>query len=235
MSIALVTFDLDDTLWSVAPVMHGAEATLRDWLAEEAPLLGPVPIEHLWEIRGRLMQLDPGLRHRMSELRRRILQIALREAGYADMQAAQLAEQGFQVFLQARHQVDLFPDVHATLETLATRYCLGVITNGNADVRRLGLADYFRFALNAEDLGVGKPDPLPFNEALQRAGVLAHQAVHIGDHPGDDISGALAAGLQAIWFNPQGKAWTGEQPAHAEVRNLAELPAVLEQLALAAD
>ena len=231
MSIALVTFDLDDTLWSVAPVMHGAEAALRDWLAAEAPLLGPVPIEHLWEIRRRLMQLEPDLRHRLSELRRRILDIALREAGYAEQQAAQLAELGFQVFLQARHQVELFPDVHATLETLTNRYCLGVITNGNADVRRLGLADYFRFALSAEQLGIGKPDPRPFNEALQLAGVQAHQAVHIGDHPGDDISGALSAGLRAVWFNPQAKAWTGAQPAHAEIRNLAELPAVLERLA----
>lgn len=230
MSIALVTFDLDDTLWSVAPVMHGAEAALREWLAASAPKLGPVPVEHLWLIRKRLLLLEPSLSHRLSELRRRILQLALREAGYADVQAEQLAEQGFQVFLHARHQVELFPEVHPTLEKLANRYCLGVITNGNADVRRLGLADYFHFALNAEDLGIGKPDPHPFNQALQRAGVAAHQAVHIGDHPGDDIAGALAAGLQAIWFNPQGKAWEGQQPADAEIRNLAELPAVLEQL-----
>lgn len=231
MSIALVTFDLDDTLWSVAPVMHGAEAALRDWLSAAAPLLGPVPVEHLWAIRGRLLQADPGLRHRLSELRRRLLHLALREAGYTDVQAEQLAEQGFQVFLQARHQVELFPEVRPTLEKLVNRYCLGVITNGNADVRRLGLADFFRFALSAEELGIGKPDPRPFNEALQRAGVLPHQAVHIGDHPGDDISGALSAGFRAIWFNPQGKVWDGAQPAHAEIRNLAELPAVLQRLA----
>ena len=148
MSIALVTFDLDDTLWSVAPVMHGAEAALRDWLSAAAPLLGPVPVEHLWAIRGRLLQADPGLRHRLSELRRRLLHLALREAGYTDVQAEQLAEQGFQVFLQARHQVELFPEVRPTLEKLVNRYCLGVITNGNADVRRLGLADFFRFAFD---------------------------------------------------------------------------------------
>lgn len=234
MSIALVTFDLDDTLWSVAPVMHGAEAALRDWLASEAPLLGPVPVEHLWEIRSRLMLLDPTLQHRLSELRRRILHIALREAGYPELQAKHLAELGFQVFLEARHQVDLFPEVHPTLEKLANRYCLGVITNGNADVRRLGLADYFHFAFSAEQLGIGKPDPLPFRKALQQAGVEAHQAVHIGDHPGDDIAGALAVGMRAIWFNPQGKAWDGAQPAQAEIRNLAELPQLLEQLACTA-
>src|SRR3990167_7133727 len=128
MSIQLITFDLDDTLWDVTPVMQDAEAALRNWLAMHAPRLGAVPVEHLWTIRAGLLQ----------------------------------AEAGFQVFLAARHQVELFAEVHPTLETLANRFQLGVITNGNADVRRLGLADYFQFALCAEELGVGKPDPKPF-------------------------------------------------------------------------
>src|SRR5690606_25963366 len=137
MSIRLITFDLDDTLWDVAPVMHGAEAALRDWLGREAPRLGAVPIEHLWAIRARLLSAEPGLRHRLSELRRRSLLHALEEAGYPRHEAGELAELGFQVFLAARHQVQLFPEVHTTLEQLALRYTLGVITNGNADVRRL--------------------------------------------------------------------------------------------------
>jgi len=227
MSIRLITFDLDDTLWDVAPVMHGAEAALRDWLGLQAPRLGPVPIEHLWAIRTRLLEAEPGLAHRLSELRRRILFHALEDAGYAHAEALALAEAGFQIFLSARHRVELFPEVHPTLELLANRYILGVLTNGNADVRRLGLADYFRFALCAEELGIGKPDPHPFREALKRAGVAAEQAVHIGDHPRDDIQGARLAGMRAIWFNPGGKAWTGEGNPDAEVRNLAELPALL--------
>lgn len=229
MSLRLITFDLDDTLWDVAPVMHGAEASLRDWLAVQAPRLGPVPIEHLWAIRSRLLDGDPDLRHRLSELRRRILFHALIDAGYAQGESRELAERGFQVFLEARHRVELFPDVHQTLERLALRFSLGVITNGNADVRRLGLADYFQFALCAEELGIGKPDPLPFLTALQRAGVAAAQAVHIGDHPGDDIAGARAAGMQAIWFNPQGKPWTGEPEPPVQIASLAELPLLLER------
>jgi len=102
-----------------------------------------------------------------------------------------------------------------------------VVTNGNADVSRLGLADYFRFALCAEDLGIGKPDPAPFLEALRRGEVDAGAAVHIGDHPGDDIAGAQRAGLRAVWFNPQGKAWTGDQAPDAEIQRLSQLPDVL--------
>src|SRR5690606_4137899 len=160
---------------------------------------------------------------------RRILLHALLDAGYPQGEADDLAELGFQVFLAARHQVQLYPEVHPTLERLAMRYTLGVITNGNADVRRLGLADYFRFALCAEELGIGKPDPHPFQTALQHAGLDAAQAVHIGDHPGDDIAGAKAAGLRAIWFNPQGKDWSGEVEPDAQIQSLAELPALLER------
>ncbi len=229
MSLRLITFDLDDTLWDVAPVMHGAEASLRDWLAVQAPRLGPVPVEHLWAIRKRLLGAEPMLKHRLSELRRRILFHALTDAGYAEAESHELAEQGFQVFLAARHRVELFPEVHPTLERLALRFSLGVITNGNADVHRLGLADYFQFALCAEELGVGKPDPHPFQTALQRAGVTAAQAVHIGDHPSDDIAGARAAGMRAIWFNPQGKAWEGDGLPDAQVSSLAELPTLLER------
>jgi putative hydrolase of the HAD superfamily len=125
----------------------------------------------------------------------------------------------------------LFAEVHPTLEALANRFQLGVITNGNADVRRLGLADYFQFALCAEELGVGKPDPEPFQEALRRAGIAAEHAVHIGDHPSDDIAGAQAAGLRAIWFNPQGKAWEADNTPDGQIRSLAELPALLHSWA----
>ena len=62
---------------------------------------------------------------------------------------------------------------------------------------------------------------------LQRGGVSAEAAVHIGDHPGDDIAGAQQAGLRAIWFNPAGKVWEAERLPDAEIRNLSDLPAVL--------
>ncbi|WP_313103023.1 HAD family hydrolase [Stutzerimonas nitrititolerans] len=228
MSIRLITFDLDDTLWDVRPVLHSAELTLREWLARHTPDLNDFSVEALGAIRRTLLDAQPELRHRISELRRRILCHALEEAGYPRDEACELAEQAFQVFLEARHAVQLFPEVHPTLELLANHYRLGVLTNGNADVRRLGLADYFDFTLCAEELGVGKPDPRPFCEALKRAGVAAEHAVHIGDHPSDDIGGAQRAGMRAIWFNPTGGPWQDDGHPDAIIGNLAELPALLD-------
>ncbi|VVO99091.1 HAD family hydrolase [Pseudomonas fluorescens] len=227
MTIQLITFDLDDTLWDTAPVIFSAEAVLREWLTEHAPNLGGVPVEHLWTIRERILSSEPGLKHRISALRRRVLFHALEEAGYDHNQANDLADKSFEVFLHARHQIEVFPEVEPTLITLAKHYALGVVTNGNADVRRLGLADYFKFALCAEDIGIAKPDARLFHEALQRGGATPETAVHIGDHPGDDIAGAQQAGLRAVWFNPQGKVWEAQKAPDAEIRSLTELPALL--------
>ncbi|HAW60992.1 MAG TPA: HAD family hydrolase [Pseudomonas sp.] len=227
MSIRLITFDLDDTFWETKPAIQSAETVLRDWLAKHAPRLGEFPVEALGAIRRMLVEREPTLRHRVSELRRRILQHALGDAGYPREEADELAERAFQVFLDARHEVEIFPDVQPTLEFLANHYTLGVITNGNADVRRLGLADYFQFTLCAEELGIGKPDPHPFRQALRLGGALPEQAVHVGDHAEDDIAGAQQAGLRAVWFNPGQIAWTQDYQPDAQIRSLAELPKLL--------
>ncbi len=227
MNIRLITFDLDDTFWETKPAIQSAETVLRDWLAKHAPRLGEFPVEALGAIRRMLVEREPTLRHRVSELRRRILQHALGDAGYPREEADELAERAFQVFLDARHEVEIFPDVQPTLEFLANHYTLGVITNGNADVRRLGLADYFQFTLCAEELGIGKPDPHPFRQALLLGGALPEQAVHIGDHAEDDIAGAQQAGLRAVWFNPGQIAWTQDYQPDAQIRSLAELPKLL--------
>ncbi len=82
MNIRLITFDLDDTFWETTPAIQSAETALRDWLAAHAPRLGDFPIEALGAIRRMLVEQEPALRHRISELRRRILQHALQDAGY---------------------------------------------------------------------------------------------------------------------------------------------------------
>ena len=229
MTIELITFDLDDTLWDTAPVIVSAEAVLRHWLGDNAPKLGVVDVGHFQAIRERVLNEEPQLKHRISALRRRILFHALNDAGYVN--AAALADDAFEVFIEARHALDVFPQAEPTLIALARDYSLGVVTNGNADVRRIGLGHHFKFVLCAEDIGIAKPDARLFHEALVRGGNISPAAaVHVGDHPGDDIAGAQQAGMRAIWFNPGGKHWEGDKAPDAEIGCLSELPAVLKHL-----
>lgn len=227
MSIELITFDLDDTLWDNVPVIISAEASMRQWLAIHASKVGDLPLEHFASLCQQVLQRHPELKHRISVLRQRVLMHAFEEAGYPQPQATEMADVCFEAFIHARHQLTVFPEAEPMLQALRQHFLLGVITNGNADVQRVGLADYFHFALRAEDIGIAKPDARLFQEALQRGGVDASAAVHIGDHPGDDIAGAQQAGLRAVWFNPTGKVWEGEALPDAQIRSLTELPELL--------
>ena len=56
----------------------------------------------------------------------------------------------------------------------------------------------------ADEVGWRKPDPRIFGSALDRLGVAAGDAVHVGDRLDADVGGAAAAGIttvQALWFS----------------------------------
>lgn len=229
MSIRLITFDLDDTLWSVQPVIVAADNILRAWLADNAVRLEVLTPERLQQLRREVVEQQPVLDRRVSELRYQVLLRALLQSGYAPVEARETAEQAFQVFLAARQNVELFADVLPILEQLRRDYMLGALSNGNADVRRVGLGEYFSFALNADMLGVAKPEPQVFLAALARAQVKPEHSIHIGDHPYDDVFGAQQVGMRTIWFNPEGHAWTGEREPDAQVSQISQLPDLIKQ------
>ena len=81
---------------------------------------------------------------------------------------------------------------------------LGVITNGStmrqaAKLKALGLSSFFDTILISESEGLRKPDRRLFQRALDQCGVVAPEALFVGDHPDVDVAGARAAGLAAVW------------------------------------
>ena len=155
------------------------------------------------------------------------MELGLRRAGYDEEQARALTEKGFEVFLEARHALTFFPHAEALLGELSKTYQLATISNGNADVRRLGLERYFSVIVSADEVGLSKPDPAPFLHALERAGTEPANALHIGDHPVDDVQGAQGVGLHTLWFNRLLLDWPEQPRPSGEVRCLSEIPAWL--------
>jgi len=223
--LRLLCFDLDDTLWPVRPVIIRAEHRLRNHLDAVAPQvhqrLGPEDFAAFREAR---LGADPTLRHRLSALRRLVLEDALRASGYEE--AETLAAEAFEVFFDARNDVAYFEGTLEALEALSRRYTLAALSNGNADIRRLGLERIFAFHFNAEGVGAPKPQPAMFEAALQRAGLGPEQAVHIGDHAVDDVQGAAAVGMKTVWVNESGAPWPG--PGSAPDWVVPNIPALLE-------
>ena len=220
-----LTFDLDDTLWDNGPVLVAAEQSLYDWLGRHYPRIkARYNLEDLRKLLRNLLQQNPELRNDINTLRKTSLRVAAESVGYDHS----LIEPGFAVFLEARHRITLYSDVVPALRRLRSAgYCLGTLTNGNADVQRLGLGHLFDFSLSAESTGKAKPHPRMFEEACRQARVAATQLAHIGDEPGTDLAGAQLAGVTVIWMNRRGQPADPGVVHHVEVRNMTELLTLL--------
>ena len=226
MAIQLISFDLDDTLWAVDPVMIQANLTLYRWLESHAPkFTARYRLEDFGRLRQQAVEQQPEIAHSVTAVRLTVLNRGLLNSGYTEAESDQLTEAAFEVFLQARNQVELFQHAQQLLIDLSQRYRLAALSNGNADVERVGLGDYFEFALNADQVGRAKPHPLMFEQMLTRADIAADEVLHIGDHPEHDIAGAQACGLHTLWVNFAGTSWPGSgQGPDLEVQCLSQIP-----------
>ena len=224
-NIKAISLDLDDTLWPIWPTITRAEQVLHDWLAINAPqtVVRYASPAALREVREAVGRQRPDLAHDMTALRHESIRVALVSAG----DDPQLAGPAFEVFIAERHNVAFFPDALPALEFLAARYPLVSLSNGNADVSRLGLETFFVASVAALKVGVAKPDPRIFHIAAEAAGVQPHEVLHVGDDALLDVLGALDAGMQTAWVNREQVAWPHAERPHLELTDLGGLVEVL--------
>jgi len=226
--IEVVTFDLDNTLWNVDHVIRNAERVTRNWFDVHVPELNAtLTPDDFAALRQRIIVERPDLAHNLSRLRQEVFARAIAVVGRTQAEAARLAAEAFQLFLAERHRIDFFDGALETLELLAARHRLGALTNGNADIVRLGLDRYFRFAFSAADVGAAKPAPDIFRAALSHAGVAADAMIHVGDHPVDDVQGARELGIHTIWVNLTAADWPDAPPPTGVVQHLTAIPAAI--------
>ncbi|HSB96714.1 MAG TPA: HAD family hydrolase [Spongiibacteraceae bacterium] len=231
LPIKLLTFDLDDTLWEFAPVLWRAEETTYAWLEQHAPLLtARFSLTALRELRLQIAREQPELAHRVTELRIAGLRRALQQVEIATADIEALAQAAFEIFLEARHRVELFDAAEEVLDQLSREYILAAITNGNVQIKKLGLDRFFALAINAEQLPRAKPHPEPFLAALQQIGCAPAQCIHIGDDIENDIRGAQRVGLHTVWMNPARQLWPGGEPPSQEIQDLLQLPAAIDKI-----
>ncbi len=127
-----------------------------------------------------------------------------------------------------------FPGLHPMLAELRDMGLkLGIITNGWAQtqlgvIRALDLEPYFDVILVSETEGVRKPEAEIFERALNRLQTSADRALFVGDHPLNDITGAQAVGMRAIWMRDDH--WGDCPHANWHINTLSELvPIVLAE------
>jgi putative hydrolase of the HAD superfamily len=209
--VRAICFDLDNTLWHVDPVIARAEARLQAWLRERYPRIAQRwDTEAMRAHRMALAAAEPGRAHDLGWVRTESMARLAREAGYPPS----MATEAFEAFHAWRCEVEPFPDVEPGLRALAAHYPLASLSNGNADLARIGLAGHFSVSLSAGDLGVAKPAQRAFVAVADALGCAPRELLYVGDDPAVDVAGARAAGLYTAWMNRFGRDWpSGHAPA----------------------
>jgi beta-phosphoglucomutase len=136
-----------------------------------------------------------------------------------------LAEEMYRWFRQSRFD-RVFADTVPALEALRTLGLrLAVLSNFGLNLeallQRWKLREYFEFVVVSAAIGLAKPDPRIFDRAVERAGLPRDRMLYVGDHFGDDVMGARAAGMAAVLVDRPNR--HADLPC-ARIASLIELP-----------
>lgn len=203
-----IIFDLDDTLFDDA----GCTLAGLNALAAEHPALAALPRSELFARHSRLISALEGEvyagRLSAEACRARRLEQLLEGVGVpgADGEAAARVYHA-----ASRAHYRPLPGALELVRALHARGVrLGVLTNYPRGVQSVkldacGLTPYLHASVTTSD-APPKPDPASYRAACEALGVQPEQAVMVGDNWHNDVAGALAAGLKAVWYNPAGRA-----------------------------
>jgi putative hydrolase of the HAD superfamily len=130
----------------------------------------------------------------------------------------------------------LDPEATPTLLNLRARGLrLGLISNFDHRLYRilegLGLREHFETITISSEAGDAKPSPEIFRSALRDFKVAADEAIHVGDSPELDATGAQAAGIIAILLDPSTGQRCRVEGRVARISSLAAVPEAIDQLA----
>lgn len=248
--VRVVSFDLDNTLWRTSPTIAAANDALADFLRDRCNLVPPKRVEkvmgELFQAnRLKYCPIDSDTNNAKSpvlltQLRKDAIEHVLLSSNnsnddnnnFSPEHTSTLVEHAFEAWAMARHTAivsHLAPSVVESLEEIASwrtqeghRILIGAITDGNSDPTAIdGLGSYFDFCVNAELVGVSKPDSRVYLEAV--AHVLEshshlHEAlgldgasemsveellgpwwVHVGDDFIKDVVAAKGLSMRTVW------------------------------------
>jgi FMN phosphatase YigB (HAD superfamily) len=225
--ILALTLDLDDTLWPVLPALERADQAIDDYLRQHHPDVARAwPVDAMRELRARVAKERLDLAHDFTTQR----QITLQQAFAACTGEPAPIDVLWDIYFAARNSVEFYPDSMPALLRIAEHLPMASLTNGNADLQRIGIHMHFAHRICARDTGVAKPDMRIFRAAAELLGVEPGAILHVGDDPLMDMVGARDAGLRTAWINRNGEPWPSElgMPPELDLRDMGELADWLE-------
>lgn len=245
MNYDIVLLDADGTLLDFEAASAAAFATL---FRGRAPELGEGALTELYDSyhainRAIWLELERGEIDKevlKTERFRRLLRdlaggSSADRPGMAGLSRLDPESLGREYLDRLSREALLLPGALDFVRSLNARGCRPLIaTNGVASVQRgrfaaSPLGPLVGELLISEELGAEKPAGAFFEAAFARAGLRPGElrTVMVGDSWSADVEGALAYGLEAVWYNPEGRVPPREGSGALVVRDYAELLGVL--------
>lgn len=225
-----IFFDLDHTLWDFD---KNSKETLQELFVEfKLNELRDIEFSHFYqkyyEVNDWLWSQYRSGRISKNELRSTRFKMALESFGVLNHKLA-VELDAFYV-KHGPHKTNLLPNSIKTLEYLKEHYLLHIITNGFSEVQSIkmektGIEKYFSSVFTSDDIGVNKPHPKIFSQALFQTKATRKNAIMIGDNLEADVKGAMGIGMDAIFFNPKKQPHL-EKPTF-EISDMEELITIL--------
>ena len=170
---------------------------------------------------------DAGLINR-EEIRFHRFRTILEHFGITDQKLSMTLSDEY--VMQSPRKSALMPNALESLDYLASRYHMTIITNGFEEIQGTklassGITHYFKSVVTSARAGHKKPAREIFDFALAENGFEHHQAIMIGDNLLTDIGGARNANVDTIYYNPD--RITHDEPVNFEIHDLKQLTEIL--------
>lgn len=217
--LRVVSFDLDNTLWNTSATIDAANDALAAFL-DSKKIVQPIRVE---KVMGELFRTNKSRYSPLDEqakapvhltlLRKDGIRSILEEAnGYSVDEAITLSEEAFEIWVQARHDaitlnmaesaVDCLLEISSIQRRDGHPIIIGAITDGNSDPKRVqSLAPFFDFCINAERVGVGKPDKRVYMEAIRQVASMPSMKDIFGESPNDLSVDSLEEKVGPFWVH----------------------------------
>jgi 2-haloacid dehalogenase len=202
---ALLAFDVNETLLSLAPIKarfeetFGVGAPVGEWFSRM--LHGSLVANHVGDYRS---FAEIGIESLLTVASKRGLAMGGEEAGS---------------IVSAMRSLPPHPEVHDALERLFDAdFVMVALTNGstsaaNDQIENAGLLPFLRRVVSVEEVGRFKPAPEPYQHAADVMGVDVADMMLVAAHDWD-CAGAVAAGARSAFVQRSGVVWSlpGERP-----------------------
>jgi len=246
-AIKAISFDLDDTLYNNRPVMLAIEKKMVNYFTEKfatlLPTFKPEPKQlfnwRFWApYRQQALKIQPELTHDVVKIRYETYRLGLLAFNLSAEELEQEAQAGLDYFISLRSDFTVPKASHELLASLAKKFPLVAISNGNVDTKTLGIDHYFQHIYHAgfqpidshnksEYLLRQKPAADMFTLVCTQLAIPSEQLLHVGDCGFADIHGALNAGCQTAWLPQYGVGKKLQQIPHIELTQVSDLSQLL--------